>query len=550
MASCAVLLTFMLAAAPLHAQKIDRNTNGLSDIWELVYGAGSLDPNGDADGDGMSNGREGVAGTNPSDSNSVAKISGTTYSSTNFTVSMPSALGKQYQFQSALAVSNGIVANWTNEMTLVARTGTVVNLTTPAGVARKFFRISISDVDTDGDGVNDWEEYKLGLDPTKAVSNTQLDGSGQPVNDYAYAVGQLAYQNLVTITATDPAAYQPDAGQNAANFGMFTVARGGFPLNTVTVNLGLSGPGTGYASEGVDHFSLPRSVILPAGASSKAINLTPLANTNRLTPAVAQLKVLPGTGYTVGTFSNACVTIYPSQTPAGTGLTGSYYTNSSATYSSSANFNAANFRFSRVDTNVDFTFSTTAPFANNGYFCVRWTGQVQPQYSETYYFVANTDDGVKLWVNDQLIIDAWTNKTASDLTGTINLQGGVRYNLKMEYYQASSSAGAHLSWYSPNQSKQVIPASRLYPTNVTQSPTALISPLTAVGFINQPFSFTVAGANSATRYTAAPLPPGLTFNTHQRLAQRHSDPGRQLRHNAHGQQRRRRGGIRTHGQHL
>ena len=45
-----------------------------------------------------------------------------------------------------------------------------------------------------------------------------------------------------------------------------------------------------------------------------------------------------------------------------------------------------------------------------------------------------------------------------------------------------------------------------------QSPTALISPLTAVGFINQPFSFTVVGANSATRYTAAPLPPGLNFN--------------------------------------
>jgi hypothetical protein len=72
---------------------------------------------------------------------------------------------------------------------------------------------------------------------------------------------------------------------------------------------------------------------------------------------------------------------------------------------------------------------------------------------------------------------------------------------------------AHLSWYSFSQSKQVIPANCLYPTNVTQSATAVISPLSAVGFINQPFSFSVVGANSATRYTAAPLPPGLTFNT-------------------------------------
>ena len=98
---------------------------------------------------------------------------------------------------------------------------------------------------------------------------------------------------------------------------------------------------------------------------------------------------------------------------------------------------------------------------------------MQPQYSETYYFVANTDDGVKLWVNDQLIVDAWTNKSASDITGTINLQGGVRYNLKMEYYHANgtaTAAAANLSWYSPSQSKQVIPASRLYPTGVTQAP--------------------------------------------------------------------------------
>src|ERR1019366_1231570 len=161
------LLTAMIVAGSVHAQMIDLNSNGMSDIWELVYGASGLDPNGDADGDGVSNGLECIAGTNPFDSNSVPKITAIGYSSTNFTVSMACALGKQYQLQSALALSNDVAAVWTNEMTLVARTGTVVTLTAPAGVAQKFFRISISDVDTDGDGVNDWEEYKLGLDPDR-----------------------------------------------------------------------------------------------------------------------------------------------------------------------------------------------------------------------------------------------------------------------------------------------------------------------------------------------------------------------------------------------
>jgi len=144
---------------------------------------------------------------------------------------------------------------------------------------------------------------------------------------------------------------------------------------------------------------------------------------------------------------------------------------------------------------------------------VRWTGQVQPQYSEKYFFVANTDDGVKVWVNDVLIIDSWITKSASDVTGTINLQAGVRYNIKMEYFQGTGGAGAHLSWYSASQPKQVIPASRLYPTTVTQAPTVLISPGTAVGFINQPFNFNIVGANSAALYSASPLPPGLSFNT-------------------------------------
>jgi len=508
-----MLLGALLVPGFAPARTIDLNANGMSDIWELVYGASKLEPNGDADGDGASNLLESIAGTNPFDSNSVPRIISVACTVTNFSVSMPCALGKQYELQSIPTVGGGSLPNWTTEASLVARTGTVVTVSAPAGAAPKFFRIAISDVDTDGDGVNDWEEYKLGLDPTKATSNNQLDGTGQPMNDYAYVVSRLASQNVVTIVATDPTANQPDRGQNAANMGVFTVSRGGFPLDTITVNLGLGGPGTGFAVPGVDHLILPSSVMLPVGVSSGTITLTPLANTNLRAPVVAMLKILPGSGYMVGVSSNAAITIYPPQTSAGIGLTGYYFTNSSSTYSSTANFNPTNLMFSRKDTNIAFAWNASMPFPNSGHFCVRWLGQVQPQYSETYHFVATTDDGVKLWVNDQLIIDAWTNKTISDITGTINLQAGVRYNFKMEYYQSTSATVATNSWYSPSQPKQVVPTSRLYPAVAMQAPTALISPMTAVGFIGQPFGYTAVGANSATSYTALPMPPGLSFDT-------------------------------------
>ncbi len=516
-ARCATLPVFCLLVLlsvlrPAHAQMIDLNGNGMSDVWEQLYGAAGLDPNADSDGDGVVNRVESLAGTNPGDSNSFPHITSFGSSLSNFNVSMPCVLGKQYQLQS---VTNLGGTNWLAEASQIVRSGTTVTLAGTTAVTAKFFRIAISDVDSDGDGLNDWEEYQLGLDPFNKFSNGTTDGFGQPLNDYDYAVGKLAGQNSFSITASDPTANEPDPGQSAINLGVLTVTRGGFPLKAVTVNLGLGGPGSGFAAEGVDHLALPRTVSFSAGTSSQTITVTPLANPNLMTPVVATLKLLGGAGYSVGTSSNASVVIYPSATPNGTGLTGQYYTNASATYSNSANFNPANLRLTRVDPTVDFVWgTTTTPITNSsGYYTVRWTGQVQPQYSETYYFDANTDDGVRLWVNDQLIINDWQAQGALDSIGSIALQAGVRYNLKMEYFQQTSSAVAHLSWYSPSQSKQIIPSTRLYPTNTPPAPAAVTCPLYAVGFLGQPFTFTVTGANTPSGFTAKGLPPGLSFNS-------------------------------------
>ena len=511
---CIVASLFLLACGlPARGQMVDLNGNGMSDIWELMFNASSLDPNGDADGDGASNRMEAIAGTNPFDSNSVPKITSAALVGTQFQVTMSCAMGKQYMLQS-VQPGDGGWSNWTVESSVIVRSGTNLTLTAPASALAKLFRVAISDVDTDGDGVNDWEEYQLGLDPLNPYSNGQLDALGHPLNDYAYVTGQLASQNVVTITATDPTANQPDIGQNAVNLGMFTITRGGFPLNSLRVNLALGGSGPGIATEGVDFLPLQRAASLSVGNSSQTILLTPLPNTNRLTPAVATLRILPGTGYSIGTASNASVVIYPSPTPTGTGLTAQYYTNSSSTYSNSANFDPTKLVMTRVDPTIDFTWGTgTLPFTNSGYYTVRWTGQVQPQYSETYYFDANTDDGVRLWVNNQLIIDSWVSRSAADSIGTINLQAGVRYNIQMDYFNAGGSAVAHLSWYSPSQPKQVIPANRFYPASVPPAPSAVTSPLSAVAFLGQPFTYTVMGANGASAFTAGGLPPGLTLNT-------------------------------------
>lgn len=494
---------------------VDINGNGISDVWEWMYSAYGIDPNADPDGDGFSNQQEAVAGTNPFDSNSYPRISSlAVISGTNVSAVMPGALGKFYQLQSRTNLGS---PDWLTETGMVLRVGTNLTLSSPANATTKFFRIAVSDTNTDGSPLSDWEKYQLGLDPFNPFSNGNLDGNGQLLSDYAYVTNKLALQNVFTISANDPVTIEPDPGVSPTDLGVLTVTRGGFPLNAVMVNLGLGGPGPGFAAEGVDHAPLPRSVTLAAGVSTTNIPVTPLANTNLHVPVIAQLQLLAGTGYTVGPGSNAAVVIYPSPTANGAGLTGYYFTNSSTTYTNTNNFNPANLITNRIDPVIDFVWGGTnpPPSLSNGLYTVRWTGQVQPQYSETYFFDVKSDDGVKLWVNDQLLIDKWQSQN-TEWSNSIPLQGGTRYDLKLEYLQTGGSAQAHLYWYSPSQPKQVIPGNCLYPTNSfgngsSNAPAVITSALSAVAFLNQPFSFNVTAANSPTGFTARGLPPGLSF---------------------------------------
>jgi hypothetical protein len=138
-----------------------------------------------------------------------------------------------------------------------------------------------------------------------------------------------------------------------------------------------------------------------------------------------------------------------------------------AEYFKGIEFNAL--KTQRADAVINFASGTVvAPVANfapevgTDTFSARWTGHVVPEYSETYTFYTQSDDGVRLWVNGQPIINNWTPHKATEDSGTVALKAGEKYDLWLEYFQGTGGAQLQLAWSSPSQEKQVIPASRFF----------------------------------------------------------------------------------------
>jgi M6 family metalloprotease-like protein len=138
------------------------------------------------------------------------------------------------------------------------------------------------------------------------------------------------------------------------------------------------------------------------------------------------------------------------------GLTGAYYDN--------ADFTGP--RRARLDSMVNFDWGTSAPLTgiDADTFSVRWTGYVHtPAATGTYQFFTRTDDGARLWVAGQLLIDHWVDQSTTEWSGAILLQGNRDYSIRLEYYDNGGSALAQLRWQPPGAGKVTIPATSLRP---------------------------------------------------------------------------------------
>jgi len=129
-------------------------------------------------------------------------------------------------------------------------------------------------------------------------------------------------------------------------------------------------------------------------------------------------------------------------------------------------FPTSNSDLSQIDSSVDYNWGTNKPDAliNENNFTARWEGYVKAPETGDYIFSTDSDDGVRLWIDDQLVIDNWTLHSATrDNSAVIKLVNNKHYKIRMEYFEHKVDAVARLLWQPPSSnSAQVIPSSALF----------------------------------------------------------------------------------------
>ena len=144
---------------------------------------------------------------------------------------------------------------------------------------------------------------------------------------------------------------------------------------------------------------------------------------------------------------------------AGTGLKASYFSNNS--------LNASGLAGIRTDSKIDYNWARgAAPLGVGDDFSIRFEGYVLADYSEDYVFCTDSDDGVRLYIDDNLVLQDWTDHaTREGCTSNIALTAGQKHKVKLEFYERGGYAVIRLKWKSNNQTsniKEVIDQRHLY----------------------------------------------------------------------------------------
>lgn len=112
----------------------------------------------------------------------------------------------------------------------------------------------------------------------------------------------------------------------------------------------------------------------------------------------------------------------------------------------------------RTDERINFDWGRykPTPELNENNFSVRWTGNLTPAESGNYTLGFTADDGARVFLDNQLLVEAWDRNPNKTVTKEIALESGRSYDLRMEYRQNNREANARLVWSYPRLAERQI----------------------------------------------------------------------------------------------
>lgn len=251
------------SAAISGASALDLDGNTYPDVWEARYHATSLAPEQDTDGDGQSNAAEAIAGTDPRDPASVFTSS---IDLNNRTITFTTQPGKKYQLLSATTPDGTWIPS--GDPVIAGSESHSLPLSTSGPIG--FFKVSVSDHDSDNDGVDDWSERQLaGFDPSSGNSFQSAGG------DIAVATSIVnAWKNDLALGTT-----RQDAFEKEGEAALLTLLRTAapYPLTVFLKTSGATSPARSSASD--SHYQpFPNRAVIPANQSAQTLSIQPIAN--------------------------------------------------------------------------------------------------------------------------------------------------------------------------------------------------------------------------------------------------------------------------------
>jgi len=102
----------------------------------------------------------------------------------------------------------------------------------------------------------------------------------------------------------------------------------------------------------------------------------------------------------------------------------------------------------RVDANINFQWTLGMPDASVGhdFYSARWTGVVRAPASGHYRIGLDGDDGYRLWVNGQLVVDRWVKQSYHTELAALPLEPGRDHTLRVEFNEPVGNAHLKLVW--------------------------------------------------------------------------------------------------------